>query len=70
MYLFAASLLGIKDLLPAYLGTNLTNQDLITGVSFACGGTGFDLLTAQVAVNKKMNYCSVNIPFIFSYTNN
>ncbi|KAF3322130.1 GDSL esterase/lipase EXL3 [Carex littledalei] len=46
---FIASKLGIKDLLPAYLGTNLTNQDLLTGVSFACGGTGFDLLTAQVA---------------------
>lgn len=51
-YLFfsAASKLGIKDLLPAYLGTNLSNEDLITGVSFASGGTGFDPITSQLAV--------------------
>jgi hypothetical protein len=50
--LFSAAKLGIKDLLPAYLGTNLTNEDLLTGVSFASGGTGYDPLTAQIAVYK------------------
>lgn len=57
--IFAAAKLGIKELLPAYLGTNLTNQDLITGVSFASGGTGYDPLTAKVAVyTNKKNYFS------------
>ncbi|KAF3322129.1 GDSL esterase/lipase EXL3 [Carex littledalei] len=51
---FIASKLGIKELLPAYLGTDLTNQDLITGVSFASGGTGFDPITSQLAASIPM----------------
>ncbi|XP_062217883.1 GDSL esterase/lipase EXL3-like [Phragmites australis] len=46
---FIASRLGIKDLLPAYLSPQLEKQDLLTGVSFASGGTGFDPLTPQLA---------------------
>ncbi|KAJ4759799.1 GDSL esterase/lipase EXL3 [Rhynchospora pubera] len=46
---FIASKLGIKELLPAYLSTSLSNEDLITGVSFASGGTGFDPITSQLA---------------------
>ncbi|KAJ3679915.1 hypothetical protein LUZ60_016193 [Juncus effusus] len=46
---FLASKLRIKELLPAYVGTQLTNQDLITGVSFASGGTGYDPLTPTIA---------------------
>ncbi|XP_037453994.1 GDSL esterase/lipase At3g43570-like [Triticum dicoccoides] len=46
---FIASKLGLKQLLPAYLQQNLTKQDLLTGVSFASGGTGYDPLTAQLA---------------------
>ncbi|KAE8814616.1 GDSL esterase/lipase EXL3 [Hordeum vulgare] len=46
---FIASRLGIKPLLPAYLAPNLTAHDLLTGVSFASGGTGYDPLTAQLA---------------------
>ena len=45
----AASKLGLKELLPAYLSPNLTKHDLLTGVSFASGGTGYDPLTAQLA---------------------
>lgn len=45
----AASRLGLKELLPAYLSPNLGRQDLLTGVSFASGGTGFDPLTSQLA---------------------
>ncbi|XP_039000595.1 GDSL esterase/lipase EXL3-like [Hibiscus syriacus] len=41
--------LGIKDILPAYLDPNLKPQDLITGVTFASGGTGYDPLTPQLA---------------------
>lgn len=42
---------SIKEYLPAYLDTNLSPQDLLTGVSFASGAAGFDPLTSQVAVN-------------------
>lgn len=44
-----ASELGIKEYVPAYVGTELSSEDLITGVSFASGGTGFDPVTAKVA---------------------
>ncbi|OEL23050.1 GDSL esterase/lipase EXL3 [Dichanthelium oligosanthes] len=43
-----ASRLGLKDLVPAYLGTDLTDDDLLTGVSFASGGTGYDPLTSTL----------------------
>ncbi|KAK3129579.1 hypothetical protein QOZ80_6BG0481920 [Eleusine coracana subsp. coracana] len=45
---FLASRLGLKDLVPAYLGTDLTDDDLLTGVSFASGGTGYDPLTSTL----------------------
>ncbi|KAJ6823080.1 uncharacterized protein M6B38_357325 [Iris pallida] len=44
-----ASKLGIKEYVPAYVGTQLDDQDLITGVSFASGGCGYDPLTSQLA---------------------
>ncbi|XP_019054471.1 PREDICTED: GDSL esterase/lipase EXL3-like [Nelumbo nucifera] len=44
-----ADSLGIKQLLPAYLDPNLRTEDLLTGVTFASGGTGFDPLTPKVA---------------------
>ncbi|KAL4650242.1 hypothetical protein ACB092_01G073300 [Castanea dentata] len=40
--------LGIKDLLPAYRDPSLQPKDLLIGVSFACGGTGYDPLTPKV----------------------
>ncbi|XP_047148772.1 GDSL esterase/lipase At1g23500-like [Vigna umbellata] len=43
-----ASALGVKETVPAYLSTTLTPQDLITGVSFASGGSGLDDLTSKV----------------------
>ncbi|CAI0392816.1 unnamed protein product [Linum tenue] len=44
---FAANILGLKELVPAYLDPTLTLQDLATGVSFASGGSGYDPLTAR-----------------------
>ncbi|KAH7849900.1 hypothetical protein Vadar_024713 [Vaccinium darrowii] len=41
--------LGVKDLLPAYLDPSLQATDLLTGVSFASGGTGFDPQSPQIA---------------------
>ncbi|WVZ61360.1 hypothetical protein U9M48_011255 [Paspalum notatum var. saurae] len=41
--------LGVKQLLPAYLGGDeLSPDELLTGVSFASGATGFDPLTPVV----------------------
>jgi len=41
--------------LPAYLGTELSDFDLLTGVSFASGGCGFDPLTAELVVINPIN---------------
>ncbi|KAG1361965.1 putative GDSL esterase/lipase [Cocos nucifera] len=43
-----ASQMGIKQYVPAYLGTKLDDHDLLTGVSFASGGGGYDPLTAEL----------------------
>ncbi|RLM56277.1 GDSL esterase/lipase EXL3-like [Panicum miliaceum] len=45
----AASKLGVKELLPPFLGDDLELKDLLTGVAFACGGSGYDLLTSKLA---------------------
>ncbi|XP_042754619.1 GDSL esterase/lipase At3g43550 isoform X2 [Lactuca sativa] len=41
--------LGIKEVLPPYLGPRLPIEDLRTGVNFASGGGGYDPLTSQLA---------------------
>ncbi|XP_026384326.1 GDSL esterase/lipase At2g40250-like [Papaver somniferum] len=46
---FLVSYLGLKRALPSYLAPNLSDQELLSGVSFASAGTGFDELTAQTA---------------------
>ncbi|KAK7262983.1 hypothetical protein RJT34_30566 [Clitoria ternatea] len=43
-----AAKFGVKKLLPPYLDPNLQTQDLLTGVSFASGGAGYDPLTAEL----------------------
>ncbi|KAK9096539.1 hypothetical protein Sjap_022036 [Stephania japonica] len=40
--------LGIKEVLPAYLDPKLQPVELLTGVSFASGGSGYDPLTAKL----------------------
>ncbi|XP_010536421.1 PREDICTED: GDSL esterase/lipase At1g23500-like [Tarenaya hassleriana] len=39
--------LGIKDLLSAYRDPNLSNNDILSGVCFASGGSGLDDITAR-----------------------
>lgn len=46
---FLAIELRVKTLLPAYRDPNLKPEDLISGVSFASGGAGYDPLTSQSA---------------------
>jgi hypothetical protein len=43
--------MGLKQYVPAYLGTELNDWDLLTGVSFASGGCGFDPLTSDLVVS-------------------
>ncbi|CAL4942029.1 unnamed protein product [Urochloa decumbens] len=57
-----ASRLGIKEYVPAYLGTELSDFDLLTGVNFASGGCGFDPLTAQLVV-RTCNSCIFHISY-------
>ncbi|XP_020590846.1 GDSL esterase/lipase EXL3-like [Phalaenopsis equestris] len=44
-----ASSLGVKELVPAYLSPKLGDEELLTGVSFASGSTGYDPITSIVA---------------------
>ncbi|KAK4774065.1 hypothetical protein SAY87_029084 [Trapa incisa] len=46
---FLAELTGVKEYLPPYMDPNLKMEDLLTGVSFASGGTGYDPLTSKIA---------------------
>ncbi|KAL5989525.1 hypothetical protein ACLOJK_010417 [Asimina triloba] len=45
---FAASLVGLKDAIPAYLDKTLRVEELLTGVSFASAGSGYDPLTPKI----------------------
>ncbi|KAL0828544.1 hypothetical protein Bca101_052222 [Brassica carinata] len=40
--------LGVKNIVPAYRSSDLQPNDILTGVSFASGGSGLDPMTAQV----------------------
>ncbi|KAM5583070.1 GDSL esterase/lipase [Rosa sericea] len=45
---FLASMLNIKETVPPFLDPSLSDNDLVTGVSFASGGSGFDDITGSV----------------------
>ncbi|KDP36891.1 hypothetical protein JCGZ_08182 [Jatropha curcas] len=40
--------LGIKDTVPAYMDPEVKDQDLLTGVTFASGASGYDPLTSKL----------------------
>ncbi|KAL4585669.1 hypothetical protein LXL04_010293 [Taraxacum kok-saghyz] len=44
-----ARYLGVKDNIPPYLDPSLTIHDLMTGVSFASAGSGYDPLTPTIS---------------------
>ncbi|PON77922.1 Lipase [Parasponia andersonii] len=46
---FLASYVGLKEYVPPYLDPNLSTKELMTGVSFASAGSGYDPLTSQLS---------------------
>nr|XP_009784174.1 PREDICTED: uncharacterized protein LOC104232621 [Nicotiana sylvestris] len=57
---WGVSYVGIKDFVPPYLDPSLSLEELMTGVSFASGSSGFDPLTAQLSgvipLQKQLEY--------------
>nr|DAD22737.1 TPA_asm: hypothetical protein HUJ06_024200 [Nelumbo nucifera] len=57
---FVASFVGIKEYVPPYLDQSLSLEELMTGVSFASAGSGYDPLTAQITsvitISKQLEY--------------
>ncbi|CAK9315754.1 unnamed protein product [Citrullus colocynthis] len=57
---YISSVVGLNDLLPAYLDSSLTNIDLLGGASFGSAGTGLDELTANLSkvldMESQLNY--------------
>ncbi|CAI9087345.1 OLC1v1021396C2 [Oldenlandia corymbosa var. corymbosa] len=60
---FIAKYVGIKEFVPPYLDPSIRNEDLITGVSFASAGSGFDPLTPTlsnvISLSKQLEYFKV-----------
>lgn len=50
-----ASYIGVKEYVPPYLDSTLTTAELMTGVSFASGGTGYDPLTPRISVSLSLS---------------
>ncbi|WJZ96458.1 hypothetical protein VitviT2T_015145 [Vitis vinifera] len=46
---FIVSYVGLKEYVPPYLDPTLSLEELMTGVSFASGGSGFDPLTPRIS---------------------
>lgn len=49
-HIISAEKLGVKEALPPYLDSNLKIEDLLTGVSFASAGSGYDPVTVKLTV--------------------
>ncbi|TKY56552.1 GDSL esterase/lipase [Spatholobus suberectus] len=62
---FIASMLNLKDTVPPFLDPNLSDEELLTGLSFASGGSGFDDLTTAlsgaIAVSKQIEHFKVYV---------
>lgn len=48
--IYIVSYAGVKEAMPAYLDPTLSMEELLTGVSFASAGTGYDPLTVELSV--------------------
>ena len=49
---FPVEELGIKEIMPAYVDPSIDDKELLTGVSFASGGSGYDPQTSKIVVTK------------------
>lgn len=61
---FIASALKIKEIVPPFLQPDLSDENLLTGVSFASGGSGYDDLTT---VASKVIPVSIQIEYFKKY---
>ncbi|KAK9740039.1 hypothetical protein RND81_03G006700 [Saponaria officinalis] len=52
---FIVEKLGIKKSLPAYLDDSLQDEDLVTGVSFASSGSGYDHMTSSIVLTRSLD---------------
>lgn len=43
--------MGVKEIVPAYFDPKIQPNDLLTGVSFASGGAGYNPVTSEAAVS-------------------
>ncbi|XP_074263745.1 GDSL esterase/lipase At1g20120-like [Silene latifolia] len=53
---FLAEKLGVKKYLPAYLDNSIEEEDLVTGVSFASAGSGYDNMTASLVLTRSLEH--------------
>ncbi|XP_057789781.1 GDSL esterase/lipase At1g06990-like [Salvia miltiorrhiza] len=55
-----ASMLGLKDAVPPFLDPLLSDQDIVSGVSFASAGSGYDDLTTSfsrvIPMSRQLDY--------------
>ncbi|XP_047982266.1 GDSL esterase/lipase At2g31550-like isoform X2 [Salvia hispanica] len=55
-----ASLFGLKEAVPPFLDPILSDQDVVTGVSFASAGSGYDALTTSftrvISMSRQLDY--------------
>lgn len=48
--IISAEAFNVKKIVPAYLDPNVQLEDLLTGVTFASGGAGYDPQTSNLVV--------------------
>ncbi|KMT04561.1 hypothetical protein BVRB_8g182190 isoform B [Beta vulgaris subsp. vulgaris] len=57
---FIASYIGVKEFVPPYLNSSLSTDELMSGVSFASAGSGYDPLTPALSgvipLSKQLDY--------------
>ncbi|XP_074306055.1 GDSL esterase/lipase At5g45960-like [Silene latifolia] len=57
---YIARYVGVKELIPPYLNASLSVEELMSGVSFASAGSGYDPLTPQlsgvIAMSRQLEY--------------
>ncbi|EPS60516.1 hypothetical protein M569_14287, partial [Genlisea aurea] len=60
-----ASMFGIKESIPPFLDPNLSDEEIVTGVSFASAGSGYDEMTTAISlaieISKQVEYFKVYI---------